>query len=807
MQSHYSLILLLWMLATAVLATEAETPVRVGIATIPTSPYSIILQKMGTGDGTIEYTVDTGTKDYNPLIILTASPAHTSKFIRWEGNVHSSECYSSSTVIRVTLNAIKTCTAVFELIPELFNLSGTVQDEQQHGIANVIISTQTGLTATTDAEGNYSLTQLPAGAYILTATKSGFSFQPNPLNFTLTETAAAPAIQATEIFSDNLPRFTSLVVTKAMIGEKYQYNITTMDPNPSETVKISVLEKPTWLTLTATGAGTATLSGYPPNTPDTYFINLQVENTQGKKTTQSYVLLSQFRDNAPPIFTSTPSTQLTENTDYQYQIAATDPENLAVTLSVVTKPTWLNFQITGNGQANLSGTPQASDLGTHHVSLQAQAATGEYSLQTFDITVIAATYTLTINKIGNGTVSSHPTGIQCGNTCQYRFPNTTIQLTATPDSGFTFNGFSEPCAETMVLDRDLNCTVTFTQSPTPPPPTSENPCLNLQNVTESCDAENKTLGDVVIQSTGSMSHGIFTSKINNQGWVGNSTLLRTATLQGGTVTGYITNLGRMNDFEFRGEELYGGSLGGQITVTQGTLRDVTLVANSYVQGGRVSGEIIGDASAPALLENVTVAAGSHLVDVILGKNVVLEANVTVETSPKLPILMDNFGVEWAVSIDNRGVRSRPATKFSGGVATTTNDYYKINAVQSNQSFQVRANIDVAEEDVGKLADILLVLGFEPPDNYGVFDGGVDTIYTTVDASNNRLPIDLYAPAPTWMNQFSEPFKTQVLLQPRLFFNLWSGTLQRVGQYYLFLGYRLSNGTIVYTPSPLMIQVN
>lgn len=807
MQFRYSLILLLWMLATTVLATDAETPVRVDIATVPTSPYSIILQKIGTGDGTIEYTVDTGTKDYNPLIILTALPAQTSKFIRWEGNIHSSECYSSSTVIRVTLNAIKTCTAVFDLIPELFNLTGTVQDEQQHGIANVVITTQTGLTATTDAEGNYSLEQLPAGEYVLTATKSEFNFDPNPLNITLTETAIAPTIQATEIFSDNLPRFTSVVVTKAIIGERYQYNITTMDPNPSETVKISVLEKPTWLTLTATGAGTATLSGYPPNTPDTYFIDLQVENSQGKKTTQSYVLLSQFRDNAPPIFSSTPSTQLTENTDYQYQVVATDPENLAVTLSVVTKPTWLNFQITGNGQANLSGTPQAGDLGSHQISLQAQAATGEYSLQTFEITVIAASYTLTLHKIGNGIVSSTPAGILCGNTCQYHFPNTTIQLTATPDTGFTFDGFSEFCAETIVLDHDLNCTVTFTQATTPPPPPTENLCLNLQNVTESCDAENKTLGDVTIQSSGSMSHGIFTSKINNQGWIGNSTLLRTATLQGGIATGYITNLGRMNDFEFRGEELYGGSLGGQITVTQGTLRDVSLVANSYVQGGRLSGEIIGDAAAPALLENVTVAAGSHLVDVILGKNVVLEANVTVETSPKLPILMDDFGMEWAVSIDNRGVRSRPATKFSGGIATTANNYYKVNAVQNNQSFQVRANIDVAEDDVGKLADILLVLGFEPPDNYGVFDGGVDTIYTTIDASNNRLPIDLYAPATTWMNQFGVPFKIQMLLQPRLFFNLWAGTLQRAGQYYFFLGYRLPNGTIVYTPSPLIIQVN
>ncbi len=806
MQFHNSLILLLWMLATAVFATDVTTPVRVGIATVPTSPYSIILQKMGTGDGKIEYTVDTGTKDYNPLIILTAIPTHTSKFIRWEGNVHSSECYSSSTVIRVTLNAIKTCTAIFDLIPELFNLSGKIIDEQQHGVANVLISTQTGLTATTDAEGNYSLTQLPRGEYVLTATKSSFNFIPNPLAVTLTATATVPPIQATEIFTDNLPRFTSLVATKAIIGEKYQYAITTRDPNPNETVTISALEKPTWLALTTTNMGTAILSGYPPNTPDNYFINLQVENTQGKKTTQSYVLLTQFRDNAPPIFTSTPPTQLIENTHYQYQITATDPENSAVMLSVVTKPTWLNFQNTGSGQANLSGTPETGNVGTHRVTVQAQATTGEYALQTFDITVINANYTLTISKIGNGTVSSVPSGIQCGYTCQSDFPNSSIQLVATPDSGFTFDSFSTDCGGgTVHLDRDVNCTVTFSQVIVPPP-ISETTCLSLQNITDNCDAANKTLGDVEIQSSGSVSHAIFTSKINNQGWVGNSTLLRTATLQGGIVTGDITNLGRMNDFEFRGDELYGGSLGGRVMVTRGILRNISLIANSYVQGGRLSGEIIGDAAAPALLENTTIAAGSHLVDVILGKNVVLETNVTVETSPQLPHLTDNSDIAWAISIDNRGVRGRPATQFSGGIATN-NNYYKINAVQPNQTFQVRASIDVTEDDVGKFADILLVLGFEPPDHQGMFDGGVDTIYTTIDAYNSQLPIDLYAPATTWMTQFSEPFRTQILLQPRLFFNLWTGTLQRVGQYYLFLGYRLPNGTIVYTPSPLIIQVN
>jgi len=128
-------------------------------------------------------------------------------------------------------------------------------------------------------------------------------------------------------------------------------------------------------------------------------------------------------------------------------------------------------------------------------------------------------------------------------------------------------------------------------------------------------------------------------------------------------------------------------------------------------------------------------------------------------------------------------------------------------VSLNQAFQVRASIEVAAEDVGKIADILLVMGFEPPDIHGFFDGGVDTIYTSLDSQNRGLPIDLYASATVWMTQFAEPFQFNVLLQPRLFFTLWQGYLSRTGQYYIFLGYRLANGTIVYTPSPLIVQVN
>ncbi len=54
------------------------------------------------------------------------------------------------------------------------------------------------------------------------------------------------------------------------------------------------------------------------------------------------------------------------------------------------------------------------------------------------------TYLLSVTRNGSGTVTSEPAGIDCGATCSASFTqNTLITLTATPDPGSTFIGWSE----------------------------------------------------------------------------------------------------------------------------------------------------------------------------------------------------------------------------------------------------------------------------------------------------------------------------------------------------------------------------
>lgn len=60
---------------------------------------------------------------------------------------------------------------------------------------------------------------------------------------------------------------------------------------------------------------------------------------------------------------------------------------------------------------------------------------------------------------GSGMVTSNPAGVNCGTECSARFdPGTTVTLTAKPDRGSKFLGWSRPCS------RKTRCTVSLTSA-------------------------------------------------------------------------------------------------------------------------------------------------------------------------------------------------------------------------------------------------------------------------------------------------------------------------------------------------------
>ncbi len=239
-------------------------------------------------------------------------------------------------------------------------------------------------------------------------------------------------------------------------------------------------------------------------------------------------------------------------------------------------------------------------------------------------------YTLTVTKMGDGTITSQPAGINCGETCTANYPSgTTITLMATPTIYTQFIGFTgdADCTDGQVtLNTAVNCVANFDLVIALP---FEIPaCPTSGTINDICNGQRQqTLTNVSVGEDGRVSNVDLEGTITNKGWVSNATIKPNASLSGGIVTGYITNQGTMSDFKFSGEKLTGGTLSGVITNTQGgTIKNVHLTANAQISGGKVC-DIFGDIEAPALLENLKVQAGCELSGVIIGDNVQLPNDV------------------------------------------------------------------------------------------------------------------------------------------------------------------------------------
>ena len=73
------------------------------------------------------------------------------------------------------------------------------------------------------------------------------------------------------------------------------------------------------------------------------------------------------------------------------------------------------------------------------------------------------TVSVAVSKTGNGTVTSTPSGVNCGAVCSFNFvAGTAVTLKATPDAGFAFAGWSGGCAGTADCKLTLSSNTTVT---------------------------------------------------------------------------------------------------------------------------------------------------------------------------------------------------------------------------------------------------------------------------------------------------------------------------------------------------------
>jgi len=87
---------------------------------------------------------------------------------------------------------------------------------------------------------------------------------------------------------------------------------------------------------------------------------------------------------------------------------------------------------------------------------------------------------LTVRRRGSGTVTSDPAGIVCPDDCRHEFPaGTQVTLTASPDAGFEFTGWSGACSDAgpcvVTLDVPKAAVANFAPTATPTPTPTATP--------------------------------------------------------------------------------------------------------------------------------------------------------------------------------------------------------------------------------------------------------------------------------------------------------------------------------------------
>ncbi len=137
-------------------------------------------------------------------------------------------------------------------------------------------------------------------------------------------------------------------------GRPFEYRMPAVDADTDTVAYTFVGAKPEWLEPIDTSTGVAILKGKPPAAPASYSVVVQADDQRGQ-TSNATVQIAVV--NKPPTWAPVPIQHLIAGQVFKLIVpAAVDPEGLAPTYSVVSKPSWLTFSA---GTRELSGTPTA----------------------------------------------------------------------------------------------------------------------------------------------------------------------------------------------------------------------------------------------------------------------------------------------------------------------------------------------------------------------------------------------------------------------------------------------------------------
>jgi hypothetical protein len=311
------------------------------------------------------------------------------------------------------------------------------------------------------------------------------------------------------------------------------------------------------------------------------------------------------------------------------------------------------------------------------------------------------------------------------------------------------------------------------------PPVNNKICPPKDVLSYYCNAQGQTIGDLNITKSGFLSNAVVEGNLTLETgtWASNLEVSTGSQVIGGVITGLNYNRGYMGDFEFKGEFIKGGLLGGFILNTskiRSWFEDVKLAPNSHLIGGALKGKIKGDPDNPAFLENLRILSGSVVSGVIIGNGVKIDKDVEIEKS-----IQDDTPADEA---------ELPALdeQFSAGISINGSSYQNKNVAQIlSDVVSMRGRIHVNKNHVGKKANLFVTVA------YRLSEDNKEEFLFTVNHTNGLMP---------WngkqKNIGENPFRTGEILQTVQTVKIYDGILLATGVVNIQFGYILEDGSVV-----------
>ncbi len=167
------------------------------------------------------------------------------------------------------------------------------------------------------------------------------------------------AVGGTPVPTNTPPSITGTPPTSASVGVAYSFTPTVADPD-GNTLTYSIANRPSWATFNST---TGRLAGTPTsaNVGSYQGIRITVSDGQASANLPLFNIVVGNTTNRAPAISGTPTTTITQGSQYSFQPTASDADGDPLTFSITNRPSWATFSTT---TGRLQGTPTASNVGT-----------------------------------------------------------------------------------------------------------------------------------------------------------------------------------------------------------------------------------------------------------------------------------------------------------------------------------------------------------------------------------------------------------------------------------------------------------